>query len=864
LKEQQAARKSAILAAFNANMETKTYDSTYGGQPVDRNAVEAFYNEMISAYPPGTVERDKLMAELAEFRNSALKAEMAAYSEAYQDGTFAFGEQITMNKYLAFLRDAKSMTNSPADKILYTKEEFLVGFNDVNMDLKAKGASASKFVSFYQRELKRAEEMGLTKDMQAYRTIQGYLRDAMKQAAVDGRNQMYGDAVDFVSKRVGVIGNALDDALAVAVNKGVLDYATRLSLGTDTMTLTQNFFKLQPDVQARILIAGREAGVLIGGDPLTSTAIVEGLRDLREKVKVLATGKGVDSATRDRMTSLLDQIDEKLAGPAGMISDVEKADRSYTDLVIDSAKMFGNPVANADAYARHADRLDRIDTGDIVGQAMKDILRGFIPEGGKDFGGKRFLYELNTQQEIDMLVDKYSSSMFTGDMAPADFIRSVVNDYKVQDDVRNRRSHLAFVINDAGDPEVTVSDGPVTGGVPTFLSAKASDGTTISMVANQPSMPVMNAAGQVVGQKVFFIDDKTGRQDFFVTNDQQMIPMDRMELYLDNLGIGVSTNNNGETTITTTDAIKLLGEQIKTDPVYGKYVSQYRGIAVGPGGAQAITDIAKTVVNNLTQTGTVPAVFGKDALGNLTVLDEDAAFAITGMNASGLNALLNTNIARPLRDRIDTMVEAARRGVDGGALAGQAPETFKTPTGETSLTPTPEQAQARTESGYIASQRMFEQDLQRRRAAENIKPLMDPSNVFYAAGVGPFGLGGVLNQPLPGEQQFKFAPEAEAAKTRQRLAEEMKFSPYVSQANPAFAPLDTSYAFRYVGGNLTPGGVTSKTPDTTAGVKLTTGGGFANPKIPQFTPTQISQSLVDFRAGERASLNISSTSATNK
>ena len=135
LREQIASRKAAIIAAFNANMSTKTYDSTYGGQPVDRQAVEAFYAEMIGTYPPGTTERDKLMAELAEFRNDAVKAEMNAYADAYENGTRAFGEQIDLKGYLSFLREAKSLTTNESDKIMFIKEEFLVTFNDVNMDL---------------------------------------------------------------------------------------------------------------------------------------------------------------------------------------------------------------------------------------------------------------------------------------------------------------------------------------------------------------------------------------------------------------------------------------------------------------------------------------------------------------------------------------------------------------------------------------------------------------------------------------------------------------------------------------------------------------------------------------------------------
>ena len=312
LKEQQAARKSAILAAFDANMSSKTYDSTYGGEPVDRAAVEALYNDMISVYPEGTTERDRLTAELNQFRTSAIRQEMNAYSDAYENGTYAFGKKITMNDYLAFLRDAKSTTSNEADKMQYTKEEFLVTFNDVSSDMKAKGASAGAFSRFYERQLQRAEEMGITKDSKTYRDIQGYLADASKAAAAEFKQKQLQDAVDLVSRRTTKLAASLISAAGEAVKQGLISENDLLSIrgNGDPMGVVSRWLSLGLSAKSGILNAGGDAGIMLGDQAFDANSIIDWVEKTRGGIQTIAKSSLADTDTKSRMMMYLNQYEQ--------------------------------------------------------------------------------------------------------------------------------------------------------------------------------------------------------------------------------------------------------------------------------------------------------------------------------------------------------------------------------------------------------------------------------------------------------------------------------------------------------------------------------------------------------------------------
>jgi len=875
LKEQIAAKKAAIMAAFNANMATKTYDSTYGGQPVDRQAVEAFYAEMIGTYPPGTTERDRLTAELAEFRNDAVKAEMNAYADAYENGTRAFGEQIDLNGYLSFLREAKSVTTNESDKIMFIKEEFLVTFNDVNMDLKAKGASSAKFARFYERELARAVEMGLTKDMTAYRTIQGYLAAARKQANAEGRTQLLQDAVDFVSKNVGKIGSALSQAMGAAVQKGVLDQATYLSMGTDGMTLTSNFLKLDLAMQARILKAGQDAGIQLNGEVLSSNAMVDALDDVRERVKTLATSKGVDSGTKDRMTSLLDEIDQQITGPMGLMNDVEKADRASLDLVIDNEKMFGNPVANTEAYARHADRIDALSSGDLMGQALKDILRGKVPGGGDGFldasGNKKTeLWQLN-DAEVSRLIDTYTGTAFVwtnGSIDPKQLISSAAADYKAKHAVETGSGFLVLTRNDQGTPEIQVSNTPVTGGIPTLSSNTLSDKSVASVSAPQVKEPVLNSAGTVIGYKFFEIDVNGNPVDKFMTTDNFVMDMDRYELYLNDISTPISTDGNGQIVVGSEDPFVGDSSRIRSDPVYGSDLSEkpFSGIAKGPGYRAALVDVSKSVASTLIGTGN-GSVFSVDpATGYVRVIDSDRAREIIGYDKRTIELLLNTPdeeykgseaVATAAQQIVGTAMFRYQEGIENRASAGSVPDQAKL----FALRAAGSQAAAKAEEAL----RKRERD-----AISARSPFFGPgagsggglTNLNLAQLVADQARLKAMETPGPATQRFRDVYEKPLSSAS---ADAAGFNA-LRAMNPAAILFGNTqeakkedFFFRYtnIGGDAgaTSGGVTVGT----SGVALSGGGvTIRPPKSPTFTPAQVQQSLVDFRAGERVGSGVSS------
>jgi len=874
LREQIASRKSAIMAAFNANMSSKSYDSTYGGQPVDRQAVEAFYAEMISTYPPGTTERDKLMAELAEFRNDSMKAEMNAYADAYENGTVAFGEQIDLNAYLSFLREAKSLTTNESDRIMYTKEEFIATFNDVNMDLKAKGASAAKFVRFYERELKRAEEMGLTKDMTAYRSIQGYLAAARKQSAAEFKSQALQDAVDFVSKNIGKIGSSLNLAMGAAVQKGVLDQATYLSMGTDGMTLTNNFLKLDLAMQARILIAGQEAGIQLNGEILTSNAMVDALEDVRERVKTLATSKGVDSGTRDRMTSLLDEIDQQITGPMGLMNDVEKADRASLDLIIDNEKMFGNPVANTDAYARHADRIEALASGDLMGQALKDILRGKVPGGGEEFldasGNKKTeLWQLN-DSEVSRLVDTYTGTALfwtNASVDPKELITNAVSDYKSKHAVETGSGFLVMTRNESGTPEIQVSATPITGGIPTLASDTLSDKTVASVVASQVKQPVVNSNGDTIGHKFFEIDVNRNPVDKFITIDGYTMDMDRFELYLNDVGVPVSVDGNGQVVVGSIDPFVGDSSRISEDPIYGADLSSrpFTGIAKGPGYSQALVDVSKSIANTVIGSGS-GSIFSVDpATGRVTVIDSDRARELTQFDARTLEVLLNTPeetatettvngqvLQKPTQAQqiIGTAMFRYQEGVDSRALLGQPND--------------PAQLLALRTAGSQAAARV-EDTLRRQERIEiygRSPYLNSPMPRGFAPGISELGLSPAdaarlaeLEGAGPASQRFQEVYQPEL--TRQRVLAEMQASPAMPPGVKSGSGMPTSdYFFRYSSPKYD-AMLTQSTYLSDGGVPITGGGvSLSPPKSPTFTPAQVNQSLIDFRAQERVGVGV--------
>ena len=863
LKDQIASKKSAVLSAWDANMRSRTYDSTYGGQPVNRAAVEAFYNEMIAVYPAGTTEHDRLVAELNDFRSTAVKQEMAAYQQAYSDGTYAFGKKIGINDYLSFLRDAKSTSSNEADRAEYTREEFLVMFNDGNNGLKARGASAGAFKTFYERQLAKAKEMGITGD--AYTTIEGYLATARKQAGVEYKAKLLQDATDAVNKGMGKIGSSILEAAKLAAQKGTITQETLIAMGASGLDIVQSFSKMDPGAQARIISAGIEAGIQLNGQDFGSSAIINSVDDLRNYVKKIANSSDVPVETRSRFLNLLDQIDANASGPLGMLSDIEVVDRASSNMLIDNISTNGNPVVMADLYSKFSDKVSPTAAGNRMGRGMQDILKGKVPDGGAEFldlagKPKTELWQL-TQPEVASLIDKYSitSTLFTnGAIDPKQFIQNVYQDYTDKHNVDTGKSFLAFTINSSGTPEVVVTNAPVVGGVPTLTSTTLlTDGSKVSTVARQAPIAVKNAGGFTLGYKIFNIDSNGQAAYMFKSaNDGYTMNWDRYEMFMSNNGVSVVDDGNGGVLANTDTTLSSNSNEITADPSFQKDVSSrpFNGIAKGPGYVEALKGISSTIANSVINGGD-GAIFGIDGTtGKIIVKDRERALALTGINASDIELFINEDVPRtdingnstPGWNAAQSMIsDAIFRASERASLAEPNPD----PQALMNLRLAGARAAADAEAKVAAQKRM---DLYGKAPG-----LGGPNPPFFIPDANQLGLSpadtaklNALNGQGPAEKRFNDVYQP--LLTQQRVAAEIKASPFVSGVNKTVTP-SSDYFFRYASPFGT--GVDSGyTPAITAPSTSISGGGvtFNASLTPKFTPAQVSSSLVDFRAGERS------------
>lgn len=884
LKEQIASKKSAILSAFDANMSAKNYDSTYGGVAVNRQAVEAFYAEMIAAFPPGTTEHDKMVAELNKFHSDAIYAEMKAYRDAYESGTFAFGKKVELTDYLSFLRDAKASTNNEADYQEYNVEEFIVTFNDVNTDMKAKGASAGSMAKFYRRELSRAEEMGITKDSEAYRRIQIYLKDAEKQAAVDYKNNLYKDAVDNINKQAGKISEGLIGAMKAAVDRGYLTYSDMIQItGNDVVATFKNYMSLDQGMQAKILAAGIDAGIKVGDKDFNSSFIYDIVTAMRDSLKNAAESNVGGAQVQAQMLQLLNMVDDNFTEPLGMLTGLEKADKASTQFRVDQEHVFGNPLSKADLYARHAATLDKLGVTGVSGKAVQDIFRGLVPEGGKDFKNedgtsKKFLYELNGE-EVNRLIQDYTGLVyvFMPGVDPKAVIADAVQEYRSKNDVETGKAFLEWRISpdsvNSPNPvvEVAAVPSPVTGGIPTVSGPKLTDDSEISIVGSQQKVPVYAQDGQtVIGHKFFEIGDNGAPVFKFLTLDQKVMDFDAFERYASDLGASVGAGPNGSVIVGTTTGSPFTGASIGADPVFADYVSKdnFIGVAKGPGFDRAVKAIGEDVAKNVVGTRGSSNAFSVDqATGAISVVNSEVARAISGLDKSQLDAILNMpgneyqslDPSQPIR----VMPNPAQQAV-GVALFKASERDYYAATAGQAL-PQDQLNELRTKGAEAAASYQSKITARERADILSRSPVLNNpfSQLGFIPGSNQLGLSEKDARRLSELQGGveKYSASAEKYKTESRISKlggVMSMSPTVSPSIPSSAskPSGASdYFFRYsqiTSPENAPTAV-SQTGNLYGGTSLSSGATYSAPAPIKFTPEQINQSLIDFRAGERVS-----------
>ena len=633
-------------------MGSRSYTATFAGEPVDRQAVEAYYTDLMNAYPEGSIERDNLRAEMIDFHNKAINAEIEAYSDAYKEGTNAFGEKIDLNRYLSFLRDAKAETTSEDDRNKYNLEEFLVTFNDVHDDLKAESASSGSLASFYRRELVRAEGMGITKDSDSYRTVQQYLASAAKASAAEGRQRAAQDAVDGVSASLGVVSNAVAASLRAAVVAGKITAQDMVAIIGDNSAngLVARFANLDLITKQRIFLEGEKAGVAINGQPFTAETFISNIDDTRSTLKELIGNGAVDASLKSIYRSLLGTFDAEISGPVGLMTDLETATSSALDVVIDNENGLGNPTINVEAYKNHSAAIGGSGASAIAGQAMLDILNGRVPNPA-EFGGATELWQLTGPQQL-RLAESYTGNAYiaTGGMQdPYKFITTVIQDYTDSHNVATGAAFVTAGIDENGNASVSITNQAANGDTPFIYSATLSNGKVVPVVGRQVVQQVLATDGSPLGKVTFDIDENGKPKKFFITADNFKMDYDSFQQWMDAKGINLATDAAGNIQANVAGASSegsqfFTASTIKEDTFFGRTVSanEWNGVSEGQNADAARRIIGKQIADKMV-TGAPGSISLDQATGNLIVVDPLGVLEDYGINAQDLEKVMNAN-----------------------------------------------------------------------------------------------------------------------------------------------------------------------------------------------------------------------------
>lgn len=843
LKEQQASRKAALLAAFDANMSNANYESTYGGVPVDVGAVEAFYNQMIAAYPEGTTERDRLTAELADFRVNAANKILSVYADAYNNGTYAFGEKVDLKSYLAFLRESKAAAPDEATKMKYTSEEFIVNFNDVHDDMKARSASAGSLASFYRRQLKVAEEMGITKDSKTYRNIQSYLATASKQAAVDAKNELRDKAGKIIVRRLGLMSNALGGAFEAAQREGRITNEDAMRFfQADSKGRVGLFFSMDPVKQRAILAAAGRAGVMLGEQPLTGSGLYDLAYNTKDEIRLAIGDPSLNASDRVFFKSLSTSWDNDVIRPAGLLDNVESAVDSGVDLLNDNANSFGDPSANIAAYQAHARRLVGAGAADTAGSAVMSILNGEVPFPD-EFGGKTMISEL-TPDEALKLSEVYSGELYVAG-APGELISQIARDYREDAMVRSGSSYRTIVINDYGTPEVVITDQAPANRVPFFYNTKLSDGTVVSSLAMQQKSVVRDQNGTPVGDVVFDVDDAGNIKRSFITKDNYKIDFDIMESWLITNGVNMFPAENGEygvdqfsvAIVPGTQLNMFSGAALQANNSFSSYAnSVWDGTAGGPGKAESRNNLASRIAANISIGGSTSDLFAIGSIdvgGNntsreggsqITIKNDLEALRELSIGKAEFDALMAADGGKMIREAVGSQLFRRQEAIENRATLGQ-------PVDQSEL----------DRLRYLGAQAAADYE-----RAVSAPPPPNP----FSTGLGSVPYFAATSPKGPRQKALEELDKAKSEQERQRIRAQTEsdyfFRYSQMSAAPAMSPADSARS-SYTGSSL--GAAPSFKPSVAR---------------PTFTPAQVEKSLVDFRAGERAPLGISSSTATSR
>ena len=850
LKEQQAAQKSALLSAFEANMASASYDSSYGGQPVDRSAVEAWYAQAIAAYPEGTTERDRLSAELAEFRTRAIDKEMEIYGRAYQDGTYAFGEKVTFESYMGFLRDARNTTDDPELKQKYLTEEFIVNFNDINDDMQARGASSSALLRFYRRQLEVAKEQGIGNEN--VRKIERYIRQAATQAAADSKREAQERAGKILSKRTGEVASAISGAITAAASAGAISGQAAYELKALTpMQLVNSFLKMDPSTKASILRAGTLAGVELNGENISGQGIFDYVNDTRDELKVYANADWVDIDTRTYLRGILSEFDKTILAGTDLLTKTESAADSGDTARFNSAKGLGNPMVNVESFKVHAQTLDDPSLSDAVGRGSVDLLNGMVPNPDQ-FNGKEYLHEL-TPIEIEELATTFAGELFI-DGNRQDVIREIAASYSGVNKLQTGGSYLELVIDpNSGQPVVQVTDELRPGRKVYLYSTKLDGGGRVTSPVQQVPARLVDGNKATVGEIVLEIDSQGTINRSVITPDGYKIDFDDYELFLDAQGINPQQDADGNFVFANTSGI-YDGEAMRSDPRFTDIVPQqkWNGVLLGADSEAAEEDIRNRITSMAYPgaDGNAAISFDADDQGRVvaSVNDPAAVASRLGLTESDINQIMiatpkggGESFGNKIWKEAGVKIFRATEAAENRATAGQIPS-------QAELNASRARGQAAV-AKYEENRAISEQN----RALGPIRAL---STLVPAA------------RPIIDVAQaaYNFATQTPAEEKAFRSSVALgRFSgpKYAESTSAGTSASDPSeYFFRYSQMSAPPAGTsgTSMSPYL-SNLSTPPKPGTTTPR-PTFTPAEVQQSFNDYRAGERASLNISTSTST--
>jgi hypothetical protein len=852
LKEQQASQKSALLSAFDANMASASYDSTYGGQPADRAAVEAWYAQAIAAYPEGTTERDRLTAELAEFRTRAIDKEMEIYGRAYQDGTYAFGQKVTFESYMSFLRNARNGTSDPVLKQKYLTEEFIVNFNDINDDMQARGASSSALLSFYRRQLKIAQEQGVGNDN--IRKIERYITQAAKQAAADGKREAQEKAGKILSKRTGEVANAIASAIDAASNAGEISGQAAYELKSlNPMQLVNAFLKMDPATKASILRSGTNAGVMLNGENISGQGIFDYVNNTRDELKAYANADWVDIDTRTYLRGILSEFDRTILAGSNLLTATELAADSGDTARFNSAKGLGNPLVNVESLKLHAENLRNPSLSDAVGAGSIALLNGLVPNPDQ-FNGKKNLSEL-TPVEAEELANTFGGELFL-DGNRQGVIQEIIASYAGVAKLQSGGSYLELTIDpNSGQPVVQVTD-EIKPGRKVYLYSTKLDGGVgrITSAVQQVPSRLVDGNKNTVGEVVLEIDSAGNINRSIITADGYKIDFDDYELFLDSQGINPQQDQNGDFVFANTSGI-YNGEAMKLDPRFSKLVpeTKWNGVLLGADSPAAEEDIRSRITDLAYTTPGGPAAitFEIDENGNNVARVNDPALvaARLGLTESDLNQIMK---ATPKGDAESF----------GSKIVKEAGVKFF-------------RSQEGNENRASMNQPIDQAEIDRLRARGQMAVAQYEERKAKAEQdrfMTPLAIGSSL---VPGgraalglaQAAYNFATQTPAEQKAFQSAVKLgAFSgpKYAQSATTGTTPSDPSeYFFRYTQLTAPPqpsGAGTSLSPYmSTLASPPKTGTTTARPT---FTPAEVQLSFNQYRASERAPLNISTSTST--